>query len=108
MQPHVLNRNGPDPLLRLEIRARENIAIFADATAELTPDRNTADVVLEKADETATRRGHVPLYYRTSHRLLALKFPNAGARLYNLRLPPNPVPTHHPAASSWQTSHCFA
>ena len=70
MQPHVLNRNGPEPLLRLEIRAPQNIAIFADATAELTTDRNTADVVLEKADETATRRGYVPLYYRTSHRLL--------------------------------------
>jgi hypothetical protein len=27
MQPHVLNRNGPEPLLRLEIRAPENIAI---------------------------------------------------------------------------------
>jgi len=48
MQPHALNRNGPEPLLRLEIRAPENIAIFADATAELTTDRNTADVILEK------------------------------------------------------------
>src|SRR4029077_2706738 len=61
MQPHVLNRNGPEPLLRLEIRAPENIAIFTDATAELTTDRNAADVVLEKADEAATRRGYVPL-----------------------------------------------
>ena len=102
MQPHVLNRNGPEPLLRLEIRAPENIAIFADATAELTTDRNTADVVLEKADETATRRGYVPLYYRTSHRLLALKFPNGGARLYNLRLPANPMPKKYHAWSAWQ------
>ena len=102
MQPHVLNRNGPEPLLRLEIRAPQNIAIFADATAELTTDRNTADVVLEKADETATRRGYVPLYYRTSHRLLALKFPNGGARLYNLRLPANPMPKKYHAWSEWQ------
>src|SRR5947207_11505645 len=29
MQPHVLNRNGPEPLLRLEIRAPQNIALFA-------------------------------------------------------------------------------
>jgi hypothetical protein len=102
MQPHVLNRNGPEPLLRLEIRAPQNIAIFADATAELTTDRNAADVVLEKPDETATRRGYVPLYYRTSHRLLALKFPNGGARLYNLRLPANPMPKKYHAWSGWQ------
>ena len=102
LQPHVLNRNGPEPLLRLEIRAPQNIAIFADATAELTTDRNTADVVLEKADERATRRGYVPLYYRTSHRLLALKFPNGGARLYNLRLPANPMPKKYHAWSEWQ------
>jgi hypothetical protein len=102
MQPHVLNRNGPEPLLRLEIRAPQNIAIFADATAELTTDRNTADVVLEKADETATRRGYVPLYYRTSHRLLALKLPDGGARLYNLRLPANPMPKKYHAWSEWQ------
>jgi hypothetical protein len=102
MQPHVLNRNGPEPLLRLEIRAPQNIAIFAEATAELTTDRNTADVVLEKVDETATRRGYVPLYYRTSHRLLALKFPNGGARLYNLRLPANPMPKKYHIWSEWQ------
>jgi len=102
MQPHVLNRNGPEPLLRLEIRAPQNIAIFADATAELTTDRNAADVVLEKPDETETRRGYVPLYYRTSHRLLALKFPNGGARLYNLRLPANPMPKKYHAWSGWQ------
>jgi hypothetical protein len=102
MQPHVLNRNGPEPLLRLEIRAPENIAIFADATAELTTDRNTADVILEKPDETATRHGYVPLYYRTSHRLLALKFPNGGARLYNLRLPANPMPKKYHDWSEWQ------
>src|SRR5256886_14800074 len=51
MQPHALNRNGPEPLLRLEVRAPENVApdIFANVTAELTTDRNGADVVLEKA-----------------------------------------------------------
>ena len=93
MQPHVLNRNGPEPLLRLEIRAPQNIAIFADATAELTTDRNAADVVLEKPDETATRRGYVPLYYRTSHRLLALN---------NVRLPANPMPKKYHVWSAWQ------
>src|SRR5436853_4819730 len=91
MQPHVLNRNGPEPLLRLEIRSPQNIAIFADATAELTTDRNAADVVLEKADDTATRRGYVPRYNRTPHRLLPLKFQNAGPRLSTVGLPPNPI-----------------
>jgi len=106
MQPHVLNRNGPEPLLRLEVRAPENIApdVFAEVTAELTTDRNGADVVLEKAAETEqlTRRGYVPLYYRTSQRLLAVKFPNGGARLYNLRLPANPMPKKYHAWSEWQ------
>src|SRR6266480_4282013 len=106
MQPHVLNRSGPEPLLRLEVRAPENVApnIFAEVTAELTTDRNGADVVLEKAAETdrLTRHGYVPLYYRTSHRLLAVKFPAGGARLYNLRLPANPMPKKYHAWSEWQ------
>ena len=106
MQPHVLNRNGPEPLLRVEVRAPENVApdIFAEITAELTTDRNGADVVLEKAAETdrLTRHGYVPLYYRTSHRLLAVKFPAGGARLYNLRLPANPMPKKYHAWSEWQ------
>ena len=106
MQPHVLNRNGPEPLLRLEVRAPENVApdIFANITAELTTDRNGADVVLEKAGETdrLTRHGYVPLYYRTSHRLLAVKLPDGGARLYNLRLPANPMPKKYHAWSEWQ------
>jgi hypothetical protein len=101
MQPHVLNLNGPEPLLRLELRGPANIAIFADATVELTTDRNSADAVLEKPDETATRRGYVPLYYRTSHRLLAVKFPNGGARLYNIRLPANPMPKKYHEWSPW-------
>src|SRR5213082_1606466 len=106
MQPHVLNRNGPEPLLRLEVRAPGNVApdIFAEVTAELTTDRNGADVFLEKAAETEqlTRHGYVPLYYRTSQRLLAVKFPNGGARLYNLRLPANPMPKKYHAWSEWQ------
>jgi hypothetical protein len=106
MQPHVLNRNGPEPLLRLEVRAPENVAqdIFANITAELTTDRNGADVVLEKATDTdrLTRHGYVPLYYRTSHRLLAVKLPDGGARLYNLRLPANPMPKKYHVWSEWQ------
>jgi hypothetical protein len=44
----------------------------------------------------------VPLYYRTSRRLLAVKFPNGGARLYNLRLPANPMPKKYHVWSEWQ------
>ena len=106
MQPHVLNLNGPEPLLRLEVRAPDNVAsdVFAEITAELTTDRNGADVILEKAGETApqTRRGYVQLYYRTSRRLIALKFPNGSARLYNVRLPANPMPKKYHAWSDWQ------
>jgi hypothetical protein len=106
MQPHVLNLNGPEPLLRLEMRARENLApeVFANVTGELTTDRNGADVVLDKATDTnlRTRRGYVPLYYRTSQRLIAFKYPNGAARLFNLRLPANPMPKKYHEWSPWQ------
>ncbi len=106
MQPHALNLNGPEPILRLEVRAPDNLAsdIFANITGEMTTDRNGADVVLDKVDAAAplTRRGYVPLYYRTSHRLLALKFAEGGARLYNLRLPANPMPKKYHVWSEWQ------
>ena len=65
LQPHLLKRNGPEPLLRVEVRAPENVTanIFAEVTAELTTDRNGADVVLEKAAETdrLIRHGYVAL-----------------------------------------------
>jgi hypothetical protein len=106
MQPHVLNLNGPEPILRLEVRAPESLSpeIFGNVTGEMTTDRNGADVVLDKASETdrLIRRGYVPLYYRTSHRLLALKFAEGGARLFNLRLPANPMPKKYHAWSEWQ------
>jgi hypothetical protein len=106
MQPHVLNLNGPEPILRLEVRAPENFSpeIFGNVTGEMTTDRNGADLILEKATETERlmRRGYVPLYYRTSHRLLALKFADGGARLFNLRLPANPMPKKYHVWSDWQ------
>jgi hypothetical protein len=104
MQPHVLNRNGPEPLLRLEVRARERLApdVFAEVTGELTTDRNGADVVLDKATDARTRGGYVPLYYRTSQRLLAFKFPDGNARLFSLRLPANPMPKKYHEWSPWQ------
>ena len=106
MQPHALNLNGPEPILRLEVRSPENLSpeLFGSLTGEMTTDRNGADVVLDKASETERliRRGYVPLYYRTSHRLLALKFAEGGARLFNLRLPANPMPKKYHAWSEWQ------
>jgi hypothetical protein len=106
MQPHALNLNGPEPILRMEVRAPENLAsdVFANIAGEMTTDRNGADVVLDKVEAAAplTRRGYVPLYYRTSHRLIALKFAEGGARIYNLRLPANPLPKKYHAWSEWQ------
>src|SRR4029077_1207868 len=106
MQPHALNLNGPEPILRLEARAPENLApdVFANVTGEMNKDRNGADVILKKADADAprARRGYVPLYYRTSHRLVALKFAEGGARLFNLRLPANPMPKKYHVWSEWQ------
>jgi hypothetical protein len=106
MQPHALNLNGPEPILRLEVRAPESLApeIFGNVTGEMTTDRNGADAILDKADAATPlfRRGYVPLYFRTSHPLLALKFAEGGARLYNLRLPANPMPKKYHVWSEWQ------
>src|SRR2546430_17144364 len=35
MQPQALNRNGPEPLLRVEVRPPENISILSNAAAQL-------------------------------------------------------------------------
>lgn len=105
MQPHVLNPNGPEPLLRLELRVPPAVATASlnDCTAELSTDRNSADVIFDPPEAGAsTRRGYVPLYYRTSRRLLVLKLPDRSARLYNLRLPARPLSAKYSNWSEWQ------
>src|SRR5205085_694644 len=86
------------------VRRRMSRRIFADVTGELQTDRNGADLILDKSAEAARLmpRGYVPLYYRTSERLLALKFPDGAARLYNLRLPANAMPKKYHQWSAWQ------
>ena len=104
VQPHILNQNGPEPILRLEVRAPAGMSVV-DLTGELNTDRNGADVVLDPAADAGgqTRTGYVPLYYRTSQRLIVLKAPDGRARLYNLRLPANPTrAAKYTEWSAWQ------
>jgi hypothetical protein len=106
MQPHALNLNGPEPLLRVELRAPENFSpdAFGDISGELSTDRNGADLVLDKPDVATPliRHGYVPLYFRTSHRLLELKLADGSMRLFNVRLPANPMPKKYHVWTEWQ------
>ena len=92
------------PILRLEMRAPAGIgaAGLTEVEGELSTDRNRADVVLEKQAEPLARSGYVPLYFRTSQRLLVFKSPDGHVRLYNLRLPADPMGKKYHDWSSWQ------
>ena len=106
LQPHVANPNGPEPILWVEVRAPPNISAesVGALTAELNTDRNSADVVLRAADsgDQLVRSGYVPLYYRTSRRLMVLKLPESSARLYNLHIASNPMSKKYRDWSTWQ------
>jgi hypothetical protein len=105
MQPHVSNPNGPEPILWMELRAPANLAgSLSDLTAELNTERNAADVILQpvKQDQSLTRTGYVPLYYRTSRRLIVVRVPNSATRLYNLHLTANAMSKKYREWSPWQ------
>lgn len=106
MQPHILNPNGPEPMLGLEIRAPESFGAEAMAAikVELSTDRNGADALLDapNAATPLTRTGLLPLYYRTSQRLLSVTVPNGPTRVYRLRLPADPRAARYQEWSAWQ------
>jgi len=105
-QPHVLNLNGPTPLLEFEVKptAGQSLETLADVEPELDTDRNTMPGYwhTEAPENPAVRAGYVELYFRTSKRLFVLKFPGREDRIFKLHLPANPMKASYRAWSEWQ------
>jgi hypothetical protein len=104
-QPHILNTNGPTPLLEFEVKPPDGQSVesVAGVEAELDTDRNVMPGYWKEAVETSgVRTGYVEVYYRTSQRLFVLKFPGHEDRIFRLRLPANPMKAKYRAWSEWQ------
>jgi hypothetical protein len=105
-QPHILNANGPTPRLQFEVKAPRGIDVqmLAEVQAELDTDRNVmpADWSTGKDSSSGVRAGAVDLYFRTSQRLFVLKFPTHDDRIFQLRIPANPMKARYREWSDWQ------
>ena len=104
-QPHILNTNGPTPILEFEIKPPEGQSLesLADVEPELDTDRNVMPGYWKKdAQASDVRAGYVEVYYRTSQRLFVLKFPNHEDRIFQLRLPANPMKAKYREWSDWR------
>jgi hypothetical protein len=105
-QPHVLNLNGPTPLLEFEVKPPEGQSVenLANVEAELNTDRNSMPGTwrTEAPANSGVRTGYVELYFRTSRRLFVLKFPGHEDRIFNLHLPANPMKSKYRSWSEWQ------
>lgn len=105
-QPHVLNLNGPTPLLEFEVKppTGQSPETLADVEPQLDTDRNSMPGYwhTEAPENPAVRAGYVELYFRTSQRLFVLKFPGREDRIFKLHLPANPMNAKYRAWSEWQ------
>jgi hypothetical protein len=105
-QPHVLNINGPTPLLEFEVKPPDGQSVqnLANLEAELDTDRNTMPAYwhTEPTENPNVRAGYVEVYFRTSRRLFVLKFPGNEDRIFKLHLPANPMKAKYRAWSKWQ------
>lgn len=105
-QPHVLNLNGPTPLLEFEVKPPDGQSVenLANVEPELDTDRNTMPGTWRtNAPETpSVRSGYVEMYFRTSRRLFVLKLPGHEDRIFNLHLPANPMKANYRNWSEWQ------
>jgi hypothetical protein len=106
-QPHVLNINGPAPLLEFEVKppAGQSIESLANVQPELDTDRNAMPGYwhTDAAQDPRVRAGYVEVYFRTSQRLFVLKFPGDTDRIFQLKLPANPMRAKYRAWSDWQS-----
>jgi len=106
-QPHALNLNGPTPVLDFEVKPPEGQSAesLANVEPELDTDRNSMRGTwrTEARENPTVRAGYVDLYFRTSKRLFVLKFPGHEDRIFNLRLPANPMNAKYRTWSEWQT-----
>jgi hypothetical protein len=105
-QPHVLNINGPTPLLEFEVKppAGQSVETLANVQPELDTDRNTMPGYwhTDTPQDPGVRAGYVELYFRTSQRLFVLKFTGDTDRIFRLKLPANPMRPKYRAWSDWQ------
>jgi hypothetical protein len=105
-QPHVLNINGPTPLLEFEVKppAGQSLQSLADVQPELDTDRNAMPGYwhTDAPQDPRVRAGYVELYFRTSQRLFVLKFPGQEDKIFRLKLPANPMREKYRAWSDWQ------
>ena len=105
-QPHILNTNGPTPLLEFEVKPPDGQSIdsLAEVEPELDTDRNSMPGYWHKdaPENPGVRTGYVEVYYRTSRRLFVLKFPGHEDRIFQLHLPANPMKAKYRAWSDWQ------
>ena len=105
-QPHVLNLNGPTPLLEFEVKPPEGQSAesLSSVEPELDTDRNAMPGTwrTEPPEAAGARAGHVEMYFRTSRRLFVLKFPGHEDRIFNIHLPANPMKPKYRTWSEWQ------
>jgi hypothetical protein len=105
-QPHVLNLNGPTPLLEFEVKPPngQSVENLGYVEAELDTDRNRMPGIwrTEAPETSGARAGYVEMYFRTSQRLFILKFPGHEDRIFNLHLPANPMKPQYRTWSEWQ------
>src|SRR5947199_9201123 len=105
-QPHVLNINGPTPLLEFEVKppAGQSLESLTDVQPELDTDRNAMPGYwhTDSTESANVRAGYVEVYYRTSQRLFVLKFPGSEDRIFRLHLPANAMKAKYRTWSDWQ------
>jgi hypothetical protein len=105
-QPHVLNLNGPTPLLEFEVKPPDGQSLesLANVEPELDTDRNAMPGTwrTEAPETPEVRAGYVEMYFRTSRRLFVLKFPGHEDRIFNVHLPANPMKAKYRTWSEWQ------
>jgi hypothetical protein len=106
-QPHVLNINGPTPLLEFEVKppAGQSVESLANVQPELDTDRNVMAGYwhTDAPEDPGMRAGYVELYFRTSQRLFVLKFPGQEDRIFQLKVPANPMSAKYRTWSDWQS-----
>ncbi len=105
-QPHVLNLNGPTPLLEFEVKPPEGQSVesLTGVEPELDTDRNAMPGYwhTDSTENAGVRSGYVEVYYRISRRLFVLKFSGHEDRIFQLHLPANPMKAKYRAWSDWQ------
>lgn len=105
VQPHILNPNRSTPQLQFEVKPPDGQSIesLANVEPQLDTDRNSMPGEWNKeATNPGVRAGFVEVYFRTKQRFFALKFPNHEDRLFQLRLPANPMKPRFREWSEWQ------